>query len=123
VIEEWQALSALPERTPAQIDAKKERFAVFAQSARAGLLRTIADIPVAQFYISKVPGNEAKLVTDGEFRDYWLGHLEGFHDRRNRQVVPIHLTTFKPQCPLSGRFLQLYPQVRTLRMAVPIVRT
>ena len=39
-------------------------------------------------------------------------HLEGFHDRRNRQVVPIHLTTFKPQCPLSGRLLQLYPQLR-----------
>ena len=75
VLEEWRLLSALPENTPAQIDAKKERFAVFAQGQHAGLLRTIADIPVAQFYIPKVPGNEASLVTDGEFRGYWRGQL------------------------------------------------
>ena len=74
VLEEWQSLSALPEKTPAQIDAKKERFAAFAQGEHAGRLRTIADIPVAQFYIPKVPGNEANLVTDAEFRGYWRGH-------------------------------------------------
>ena len=75
VLEEWQSLSTLPEKTPAQIDTKKEHFATFAQGEHAGLLRTIADIPVAQFYIQKVPGNEAKLVTDGEFRGYWRGQL------------------------------------------------
>ena len=73
VLQEWQSLSALPEGTPAQIDAKKERFAAFAQGEHAGRLRTIADIPVAQFYIPKVSGNEVKLVTDGEFRGYWRG--------------------------------------------------
>ena len=75
VLEAWRSLSALPEQTPAQIDAKKERFAAFSQGAHAGLLRAIADIPVAQFYIPKVPGNEATLVTDGEFRGYWRGQL------------------------------------------------
>ena len=75
VLEAWQSLSALPEQTPAQIDAKKERFAAFAQDEHAGLLWTIADIPVAQFYIPKMPGNEAKLVTDREFRGYWRGQL------------------------------------------------
>ena len=75
VLEEWQLLSALPETTPAQIDAKKDRFSAFAQGEHAGLLRMIADIPVAQFYIPKVSRNETKLVTDGEFRDYWRGHL------------------------------------------------
>lgn len=74
VLEEWRSLSALPEKTPAQIDAKKERFADFARGEHAGLLRTISDIPVAQFYIPKMPGNETKLVTDGEFRGYWRGH-------------------------------------------------
>ena len=73
LLDDWRLLSALPEKTPAQIDAKKERFAAFAQGEHAGLLRTIADIPVAQFYIPKFPGNEAKLVTDGEFRGYWRG--------------------------------------------------
>ena len=67
VLEAWQAFSALPEQTPAQIDTKKEHFAAFSQGEHAGLLRTIADIPVAQFYIPKMPGNEAKLVTDGGF--------------------------------------------------------
>ena len=75
VLEEWRSLSALPEQTPAQIDVKKERFSTFAQGEHADLLRTIADIPVAQFYIPKVPGNEAELVTDGEFRGYWHGQL------------------------------------------------
>ena len=73
VLDEWQSLSALPEKTPSQINAKKERFSAFAQGEHAGRLRTIADIPVAQFYIPKVPGNEAKLVTDAEFRGYWRG--------------------------------------------------
>ena len=73
VLEEWQSLSALPEKTPAQIDTKKERFSKFAQGQHAGLLRTIADIPVAQFYIPKVPGSEANLITDSEFRGYWCG--------------------------------------------------
>ena len=75
VLEDWQLLSALPEQTPAQIDAKKERFTAFSQGEHAGILRAIADIPVAQFYIPKVPGNEAKLVTDGGFRSYWRGQL------------------------------------------------
>ena len=73
VLEEWQSLSALPEKTPAQIDTKKERFSKFAQGQHAGLLRTIADIPVAQFYIPKVPGSQTNLITDSEFRGYWRG--------------------------------------------------
>ena len=73
VLEEWQSLSELPEKTPADIEAKKERFSDFAQGEHAELLRSIADIPVAQFYIPKVPGNEARLVTDSEFRGYWRG--------------------------------------------------
>ena len=73
VLDEWQSLSALPEKTPAQVDAKKERFVAFAQGEHAGCLRTIADIPVAQFYVHKVPGNERNLITDAEFRAYWRG--------------------------------------------------
>ena len=75
VLEDWHLLSALPEQTPAQVDAKKERFTAFSQGEHAGLLRAVADIPVAQFYIPKVPGNEAKLATDGVFRSYWRGQL------------------------------------------------
>lgn len=75
ILEDWRQLSALPEGTPGQIDEKKERFATFAQGQHARLMRTIADIPLAQFYISKIPVNKANLVTDGEFRGYWRGWL------------------------------------------------
>ncbi len=75
VLDEWRLLSALPESTPAQINEKKERFAAFAQGQHSGLLRTIADIPVAQFFVPKVPANEVNVVTDGEFRGYWRGEL------------------------------------------------
>ena len=75
VLEEWRRLSALPEGTPDQIDEKKERFAAFAQGEHSGLLRTLANIPVAQFFVPKIPANEASLVTDGEFRGYWRGLL------------------------------------------------
>ena len=76
ILEDWQAVSAMPEQTPAQVDVKKERFASFVQGEDSDLLRTIADIPIAQFYVPKVPANEAKLVTDDEFRGYWHGQLE-----------------------------------------------
>ena len=75
----WKSLSALPEKTPAQIEVKKERFSLFSRGKQAGFLRAIADIPVSQFYIPKTPAKKTRLVTDGEFRNYWIGHqsLEG----------------------------------------------
>jgi hypothetical protein len=75
LLDDWRLLSALPEKTPALIDIKKKRFAAFAQGEHASLLRTIADIPMAQFYIQKVPGNEPKLLTDREFRRFWRGEM------------------------------------------------
>lgn len=75
VLLEWRRLSALPESTPNQIDEKKELFTAFAQGQHAGFLRTIADIPIAQFFVPKTAANEASLVTDGEFRGYWRGWL------------------------------------------------
>ena len=75
VLYEWRRLSVLPESTPDQIDEKKERFAAFAHGEHAGLLRILADIPIAQFFVPKITANEASLVTDGEFRGYWRGWL------------------------------------------------
>ena len=73
VLDEWRTLSTLPERTPAEIESKKQRFAAFARSESADLLRTIADIPVAQFYLPKVPNDRAAFVTDGVFQSWWRG--------------------------------------------------
>jgi len=53
----WNTLSALPERTPAEIEHKKARFVEFAGGPEAYRLEQIAAIPIAQFYIRKTPEN------------------------------------------------------------------
>ena len=75
VLEEWRSLSSLPEATPAQIEVKKKRFTAFVRGEHMEILQTIADIPIAQFNISKVSGNESSLITDSEFRSYWHGEM------------------------------------------------
>jgi len=71
----WNELSALPERTPAEIETKKQRFRAFTDSADAFLLTQIAAIPIAQFYVPKTLENNSHLVTDSEFRRYWMDGL------------------------------------------------
>ncbi len=71
----WNELSALPERTPAEIETKKQRFRAFTDSADAFLLTQIAAIPIAQFYVPKTLENNSHLVTDSEFRRYWVDGL------------------------------------------------
>ena len=73
ILLDWRSISALPETNPGEVEAKKARFAAFAQGESIAVLRGIADIPIAQFYIPKVPGNETMMVTDAEFRGYWRG--------------------------------------------------
>ena len=70
-LRDWNALSALPERTPAEIEAKKERFLAFTNSFEAGQLEAIAAMPIAQFYIPKTPDHDPELMTDAQFRRFW----------------------------------------------------
>ncbi len=71
VLDRWREISALPEHTPAEIAAKKQRSDADRQDA--WLLRQIAAIPVAQFYQPKTAGNQASLITDATFRHYLAG--------------------------------------------------
>ena len=71
----WNELSALPERTPEEIETKKQRFRTFTDSADAFLLTQIAAIPIAQFYVPKTLDNNLRLVADSEFRRYWVDGL------------------------------------------------
>ena len=75
ISKEWQSIAALPESTPEEVEAKKARYAGLARGEHMALLRSVANLPIAQFYISKMPVNEAKLVTDAEFRGYWRGDM------------------------------------------------
>jgi methylase of polypeptide subunit release factors len=73
VMDRWSTITAMPERTPAEIDAKKQAFEGFSGSGAAWLLKQLASIPIVQFYISRTEENESKLITDGEFREMWAG--------------------------------------------------
>jgi methylase of polypeptide subunit release factors len=71
----WREFATLPEQTPDQIEAKKARYLAFSQSADAWLLREIAAIPIAQFYLPKAADNLQRFITDGAFRRYWKGEV------------------------------------------------
>lgn len=69
----WKGLDTLPEHTPEQVEAKRQRFEVLSKSAEALWMEQLAAIPVAQFYIPKVKNRPGTHVTEEEFRSYWKG--------------------------------------------------
>lgn len=75
ILDKWKTIGAMPERVPAEIDAKKTAFDTFTSSGAAFVLKQIASIPIAQFYLLRTTENEPKLITDEAFRDYWSGNL------------------------------------------------
>jgi hypothetical protein len=75
VLDKWKTIAAMSERVPAEIDAKKAAFDTFMSSGAAFVLKQIASIPIAQFYLPRTPENEPKLITDEAFREYWSGNL------------------------------------------------
>ena len=74
VLDQWAALSGMPERTPAEIDAKKQAFEEFSGRGGVYMLKQLASIPIAQFYIPRTQENEPRFITDGEFREMWAGN-------------------------------------------------
>ena len=52
-LDKWKTVTAMPERTPAEIDAKKQAFETFTSSGSALALKQIASIPIAQFYLPR----------------------------------------------------------------------
>lgn len=66
----WRGLDALPEHTPEQVEAKRQRFELLSKSAEALWMEQLAAIPIAQFYIPKVKNRPGMHVTEEEFRSY-----------------------------------------------------
>ena len=69
----WRGLDALPEHTPEQVEAKRQRFEVLSKSAEVLWMEQLAAIPIAQFYIPKIKNRPGMHVTEEEFRSYWKG--------------------------------------------------
>lgn len=76
ILHGWRELSALPEQTPEEIDAKKHRYQRLTKDQESLLIQQIAAIPIAQFYLEKTPENVQKFVTDAEYRRYLTGERQ-----------------------------------------------
>ena len=74
VIEQWSAITGLPEQIPAEIEIKKLEFEMFSNKSSAWLLKQLASIPIAQFYLPRSQENQSNLITDGAFRNLWSGN-------------------------------------------------
>ncbi len=73
IMQRWRDITAMPERTPAEIESKKQRYRDFTNSDDAFLLNQIAAIPLAQFYLSKTPENRNRFLTHAEFQRIYSG--------------------------------------------------
>lgn len=71
VLAELRAVDGLPEHTPADVEAKKQRFKR-AMDRHAYQLNQLAAIPIAQFYTPKTTAHKEHLITDAGFRGYWV---------------------------------------------------
>ncbi len=63
----------LPETTPAEIEAKQKAYSRLTSGSNWWRLKNLADIQVAQFFISKTEANKDRLVTDAQYREYLRG--------------------------------------------------
>ena len=79
ILRGWRNLSALPEQTPKEIEAKKQQYQRLTKEQESLLVQQIAAIPIAQFYLQKTPEHVHKFVTDAEYRRYLTGerHPQG----------------------------------------------
>jgi hypothetical protein len=73
ISEQWGGFSRLSQRNPTEVEAVKKRYYDIASGPDAHLLRVIASISPAQFYLSKTSDNRQRLITDEEFRGYLVG--------------------------------------------------
>jgi SAM-dependent methyltransferase len=72
----WRGLDTLPEHTPEQVEAKRQRFESLSRSAEVLWMEQLASIPIAQFYIPKVRDQPEMHVTEEEFGRYCQGELK-----------------------------------------------
>ncbi len=69
----FKKLDAMPETTPAEIEAKQKAYQNLTGGDRWWRLKTLADIRTAQFFIPKTKVNEQRLITDEPYRGYLKG--------------------------------------------------
>lgn len=73
ILSGWQEISKLPERSPKEIEAKRNQYQKVSRSQESWLLSQIAAIPIAQFFLPKTEENLTRIITDLEYRRYLSG--------------------------------------------------
>ncbi len=69
----FKKFSELPEHTPEEIEEKRKAYLKLTSGEAWWRLKTLSDIQVAQFFIAKDKNNQAKIITDGTYRQYMAG--------------------------------------------------
>ena len=67
-VTEYQAFNRLPEKTPGEIETKKNAYKRFMDGRGYSFLKLMADLQLAQFFIPKTTSQKLNLLTDGEYR-------------------------------------------------------
>lgn len=67
---EFADFVAMPEVTPEQIKQKSKAYNKLTTGSKWYRLKNLADLQVAQFFISKTTENKEKLTTDAKYRTY-----------------------------------------------------
>lgn len=73
ILGDWRSLDLMPDHTPEQVEAKAARFIALSQAPEARLMKQLASLPIAQFYLPKRAGQPDLHVTEEAFRHYWQG--------------------------------------------------
>jgi hypothetical protein len=73
VLKAFSDWNLLPEITPEQVESKAAAYNSLLHGEKIERLRTLADIQVGQFFISKTTANKDKIVTDGLFNQILRG--------------------------------------------------
>lgn len=70
-LQRFEDVAKMPEHTPEEIEAKQQAYEQMQHCPQMHMLRLIADIQVAQFYIPKV--DKTKIITDAQYFRYLKG--------------------------------------------------
>ena len=69
----FHELDQMPEHTPEQIEAKRQKYKEITSGQNYWNLKLLADIMTAQFFIPKTAANQRKIITDAQYRSYLRG--------------------------------------------------
>ena len=85
---EYKSFNQLPETTPDEIQLKSKAYKKFIGGKGVSFLKAMADIQVAQFFISKTGANKDYLLTDADFHLILTGY-QGWQGRKLAKATAV----------------------------------